>query len=473
MSRSKPQKRLDVIVVGGGPAGSTIANRLAELGFEVCLVDSADPRKKPIAATLPSAILPLLDVLGVSERFLNSKFLIHRKTLISWGTVEPKTHRLNPVGFNVERRDFDNLLVDGCRSRGVSIFRPAIVDKISRAGTNWNVRITSVDAVTELNCCFLVDATGGSSIFNGRRQRQSAPLLSMSAVWKSRSAEIPKCHIESGKEAWFWHSPISRHRSIVTAFVDPKRLAGKKPASIDQAYDELVHEFRLLPNELSRTSDSVRCQDASCRKAVSQSGEGFIKVGDSGICIDPISSQGILTAIASSLQASIVINTIMNFPSDASLAQEFYDQRQSLRLSQFVNKTASIYGQVPNSPDNTFWSSRATADRKLKELPKTRRSNMPLSPHLRLRLCENSVIVQVSAVVGERVTKCEAIEHPAVDEPVAYVAENKIATLIKATSFGQTRSEIIQKWCSMGIALTVAHRIFEWLWEKRILKPIE
>jgi NADPH-dependent glutamate synthase beta subunit-like oxidoreductase len=66
----------DVCVIGGGPAGSTIAHRLASLGHEVCLVERDAAPRPHIAASLPATILPLLEVIGVRERVEGEGFLL-------------------------------------------------------------------------------------------------------------------------------------------------------------------------------------------------------------------------------------------------------------------------------------------------------------------------------------------------------------------------------------------------------------
>ena len=109
----------DVCVIGGGPAGSTIAHRLASLGYNVCIIESQKfPRPNHIGASLLPSILPLLDCIGVRESVENIGFLPHERTIIWWSEAIP-TYKSQPEqpGFYVDRGQFDHLLLQNAKKQ--------------------------------------------------------------------------------------------------------------------------------------------------------------------------------------------------------------------------------------------------------------------------------------------------------------------------------------------------------------------
>src|SRR4051812_11997144 len=105
----------EVCVIGGGPAGSSIAHKLALLGHEVCLVErSAFPRPH-VGESLASGVLPLLDALGLRGHIEAAGFLRPEGTVLRWGEDRGRfVRRTEDLGLLVDRSRFDAMLLDGC-----------------------------------------------------------------------------------------------------------------------------------------------------------------------------------------------------------------------------------------------------------------------------------------------------------------------------------------------------------------------
>ena len=111
---------LDVCVVGGGPAGSVTALRLAQLGHRVGIVERASFPRSHVGESLTSGVWTLFDVLGIRKSFLTEDYIQSDETLVRWDKLE--TERIvgveNSAGLMVNRGKFDMLLLKAAETAG-------------------------------------------------------------------------------------------------------------------------------------------------------------------------------------------------------------------------------------------------------------------------------------------------------------------------------------------------------------------
>src|SRR5262245_40185137 len=100
-------RETEVCVLGGGPAGATIAYCLAHLGHAVYLVERMPFPRAHIGESLAPSILPLLEGLSLRERIEQADFLRPRWAIVRWhdATDHLKSHTGEP-GFQVDRSRF-------------------------------------------------------------------------------------------------------------------------------------------------------------------------------------------------------------------------------------------------------------------------------------------------------------------------------------------------------------------------------
>ena len=336
----------DVCVIGGGPAGSSVAQRLASFGHDVCLVERHTRPRPHVAASLPSSILPLLEVLGVRGSVEAAGFLRPERIVVWWAEPSPTLRSLpGPPGFHVERGAFDRLLLQNTGVNGVRVLQPAQAMRPERLGDgSWRIPIRYEGNLKEVISRFVVDASGARSLLGGVRSRVSAPLLALYARLSGVEGGEIEGRVEAGEQEWFWYAPLAGGLAVAAVFVDPKRLSATRHADIGATYEQLLGRFRLLGGRRRcHVEDGVKACDASSRYAEEPVGHGFVKVGDACFTLDPLSSQGIQSAIASALQAAIVVNTWARCSENSEAAKAFYRERQKEKVQQHSLKTALFY----------------------------------------------------------------------------------------------------------------------------------
>jgi flavin-dependent dehydrogenase len=468
---SSDQITSDACVVGGGPAGATTACRLAALGLDVCLVEQdASPRLRT-GASLPSSILPLLDVIGVRDRVADAGFLRPERSVVWWSTPDPVIGSLpGPPGFHVPRDRFDELLVRNAQADGVAVLRPARATRPRRrSGGGWQIELDHAGTTKEVFASFIVDATGARPLLPGRRLRLSPPLLSLYAHWQGVGREVTEGRIEAGEDAWLWWAPLRAGRSVAAVFVDPKRLSGMRRTDIDRLYLELLRGFKLFRDDRAgRMAGGVTACDASSRYTLPAAGPDFARVGDANMTLDPMSSQGVLNAVASGLQAAIVINTLARHSAHAGEAIDFFQARQTEKALRYAAKTAAFYGERAAVCDWPFWRERAIASA---DAPAPAPESSRLEAGCRLELSKLARIESVPTIQGDRIASAPALRHAALERPVAFLHDVELAPLLQRIRSGQTADSIVQSW-STRMPPDLGWQILSWLWQRKIVVPV-
>jgi flavin-dependent dehydrogenase len=461
----------DVCVIGGGPAGSTIAHQLASFGHAVCLVEREAFPEARSGASLPSSILPLLEVIGVRERIERAGFLRPEHIVVWWADPHPSVRSLpGPPGFHVGRSQFDEILLQNAAAVGVAVLRPAQAMHPQRLRSGgWQIPVRQAGEQKEIFVSFVVDATGSRGLLPGRRIRYSAPLLSLFARWHAPDRKEVAGRVEAGENEWLWYAPIDGKKSVAAVFTEPKRLSGTSRANIASVYFDLLRRFRLFREvEAGRIDGEVKACDASSRHAEQAAGLDFVRVGDAHLTLDPLSSQGVQSAVASGIQAAVVINTLARYPSDANDAIAFYRARQMEKISQFGRKTAALYQERAIVCDRPFWRQRAQfIDAPAAPPLETRR----LDSICKIQLSKLAVIESMPTMQGDRISSTWVLRHEALERPVAFLDGVELVPLLRQIRFGQTADSIVRAW-SERMSVDLGWKVLRWLWHRKIVVPV-
>ncbi|HXF46774.1 MAG TPA: NAD(P)/FAD-dependent oxidoreductase, partial [Burkholderiaceae bacterium] len=162
----------DVAIVGAGPAGSALALRLARAGARVALIERQRERAFRVGETLPPAIAPRLQRLGVWDRFMDSHPCASDHMRSAWGSSELQSQSFiaHPYqnGWQIDRARFDTMLVRAAVEAGAALHAGCRVRQFDGDGVvGW--RLCAAGGEAMLHARWLVDA-------GGRRARIAAQL---------------------------------------------------------------------------------------------------------------------------------------------------------------------------------------------------------------------------------------------------------------------------------------------------------
>ncbi len=312
----------DVIVVGAGPAGSTVATLLVARGADVLLLDRADfPRPKPCGQSLNPGAVRELDELGLLG---SVRQLPHRETM-RWriqapgGGVFEGGYPAGVHGIAVDRAALDMLLLDRARSAGVRVQTGLRVDDLIRRSERVSgVRMANGRAISAR---FVIGADGIRSVVARRlglhRQGRRRKLGLTAHV---RGARLTKGTGTLIVRSWGCVGAVDVGPDLTNVVVvlsrpGEWRLQGN-PA---RCFDRVIADLPGL-------ADARRCSpilatgpfDAPLRKVVAP---GALLIGDAAGYFDPFTGQGVCKALRSARQAAEVIGGSPGFdPDDEALS---------------------------------------------------------------------------------------------------------------------------------------------------------
>ena len=309
-----------VIVIGGGPAGSTVSTLLAQQGIQVLLLEREHFPRFHIGESLIPETYWVLKRLKMLEKLQASHFV--KKHSVQFvndsGRVstpfyfhDNKPHECSQT-WQVVRSEFDKMLLDNAREQGVQVHEGVRVTDILLQGD----RATGVEIIDpqghrrQIRADVVVDASGQSSLMiNKLGLRKSDPQLNKGAIWSyfegayrdtGRDEGATLVLQTKGKKGWFWYIP--QHNNIVSIGVVADfdyLFTGRKDH--EATFNEEVELCSNLKQRLSsakRVSRFHATKDYTYRSS-RVAGDGWVLVGDAFGFLDPLYSSGVLLALRS------------------------------------------------------------------------------------------------------------------------------------------------------------------------------
>jgi flavin-dependent dehydrogenase len=441
----------DVCVIGGGPAGASLALQLAKLGRTVAVVEKASFPRRHVGESLTGGILPLLQVLGVLPRIESGQFLKAPHSTVLWaGQLNSKeTHG----GYQVDRGVFDELLLREAKSAGALLIQPARVLNVTR-GQYWSIDLEE-DAMLEAR--FLAIAAGRSPILSSKKIPFGVRTFALYAYWNGVDPGRGETLVEAGPSQWYWGAPIPDGTFNATVFVDTENAKKEK-------YLHLMHQSTLLsPRIRGGVCGEICVCDATSFLDEDVVSSNFIKVGDAALTIDPLSSQGVHTAAGTAIHAAIVINTILDRPGDTEIAMDFYRRRIADSAQFHAHTAAQQYREQSTISHSSFWRKRAT----LVAARERRTSGRLTTLDRPVCVSRRTTFTPVATATEKYVVESDGVMLDG--EVFCRLGEHSVSALLSQISGSMPARKVLQKW-SQQIPAGTALKVLEFAWERGLLE---
>jgi flavin-dependent dehydrogenase len=308
----KSRRPREFLIVGGGPAGTSAAIALATSGREVILVERTAYAGHRIGETLPPAANPVLDRIGVGRDALHECAIRCPGSASAWGEEKPRRNDslFDPDGdgLHLDRAAFDRLLAFRSTTAGAEVKTRHFVKSCRRVGRAWLVTISGPNGIREVFASTIIDASGRAP-WPGRPSRRKTFDRQVAVVGlyePDKDASLDRwTWVESARDGWWYSAALPGGRLVAAYFTDADLL----DASMGQRegrFTELLSRTHWTRERLrgARALDQLRVVSATSTIAIPIAGDGWVAVGDAASTIDPLSSQGILYAITSGLNAA-------------------------------------------------------------------------------------------------------------------------------------------------------------------------
>jgi flavin-dependent dehydrogenase len=377
---ASPRSSTDVVVLGGGPAGSTIATLLARKGWQVALLERDRHPRFHIGESLLPMNLPILDRLGLLEATARIGVLKRGADFPAANADGYGVFRFDralngspPHAYQVRRDQFDEMLFRHAVAAGARGYEQATVDEVrfdtDRVGVTAHV---AKGRRLEFDARYLVDASGRQA-FLGRRlgllrkheQHQSAAMFAhFEGVTRRPGADAGNISIVTFEHGWIWLIPLPDGLMSIGAVCWPDYLKRRHGAPVEFLLETLrsvpdvsarMNDARLVQNLHATGNYSYRCKEIA--------GPRWIMVGDASGFVDPIFSTGVYLAMTGAEEAARVVDGTLRNPRCERALQQGYTRRVGrglARLSWFIRRfTSPAMRHLFANPRNVFGIERA------------------------------------------------------------------------------------------------------------------
>ncbi len=317
-----------VLVIGGGPSGSTVSTLMAQQGLQVTLLERETFPRFHIGESLIPETYWVLERLKMLDKLKKSHFV--RKESVQFVSAsgrlsEPFYFTQHKPGeqsqtWQVLRSEFDQMMLENAREQGVNAFEGVRVLEVLFDGTRAiGARIIDPEGeIREIHAEVVVDASGQSALISSKfKLRTVDPLLKKGAVWTYWEGAYRDKGVDEGativlqttsKKGWFWYIPL--HNNIMSVgVVSDFDYIFKGRGDHETIYKEELDRCPAVKERISKAKQVApyyATKDYSYRSS-QVAGDHWVLVGDAFGFLDPLYSSGVLLALKSGQMAADTI----------------------------------------------------------------------------------------------------------------------------------------------------------------------
>ncbi len=316
--------KTDAMVIGGGPAGSTVAALLAEKGHRVMLLEKARFPRYHVGESLMPFCWFTLDRLGLAGRMDEVGY--QQKKSVQFATTDGRIsapfyffqHLDHPAAttWQVERSEFDAMLLDNARAKGVDVREDTTVLDFVKQGE----RVTGVRARTgdgdpfEVEAALTLDCTGRDALFQRKHGwRRRDPKLNKVSIWTLFRGAKRDPGLDEGattiaylpEGGWFWNIPL-RGDIVSSGIVAERDYLYRDTRDPAEIYFREIENNAWIKEHLGEGEQFGEYWVAGeySYRAEHCATDGLVLVGDAFAFLDPVFSSGVFLAFKSAEMAA-------------------------------------------------------------------------------------------------------------------------------------------------------------------------
>jgi len=339
------RQECDVLVIGGGPAGTTVAPFLTEKGYKVVVLEKARHPRFHIGESLLPANLPLFERMGIAEEVKaigmvkpGAEFVSPHHDMAQCFEFADAWDKSMPYAYQVKRDEFDTILIRNAEKKGVEVHEGCKAKAVDFLPDNSGaiVRAQHDDGrESEWKARFVVDASGRDTFLANRFQiKHRNPKHNSSAIYGhfagakrhdgQAAGNITIFWFEHG---WFWFIPMMNDTTSIGMVTWPYYMKTIGDRNIEQFLMDGIAMCPALAERLkdARLVNKVEATGNFSYVSERNHGQNYMLLGDAYAFIDPVFSSGVLLAMNSGVIGAEAIDTCLREPAKAAAALKRFD----------------------------------------------------------------------------------------------------------------------------------------------------
>lgn len=313
--------KTDFLIIGGGIAGCIVAMALAESN-QVTLIDKLARPQDKIGESLAPAAQRILKELNLLADLEQRKDDLYRKNLgmqSCWGSdqLHIVDHLRNPDGFvrSLNRKAFEEFLRESAEKRGVRCIWNSKLQH-SSLESQWKIKIQSNESHAEpmtIYASYVIDASGRQSHFARSIGIKRQTIDKLIACWISlpNTAKNTMSTISASENGWWYSSVVPNNKRIIAYHTDADIIEKTRLKTLE-SFLAIARENKEISNLIGSKQDGIKFHGTVAANSTileQVAGPRWAAIGDAAISFDPLSSQGMFNAMASSMQLKNLIET--------------------------------------------------------------------------------------------------------------------------------------------------------------------
>ncbi|MDZ4800179.1 MAG: tryptophan 7-halogenase [Bryobacteraceae bacterium] len=357
-----------VVVLGAGPCGSAAAAGLARRGLPTALVGRPAGERPNVGECLPAGIQPQLEKAGVWDEFLRAGHTSSAGIRSVWGSPEAfdRDFLMSPysVGWHIDRARFDEMMIRSASRNGAEAVECSAIRNVVKTASGWRIHLSTGSGERVLNGGVVIDATGRSSVFARRlgvKRILLDRLTGVAGYFTPRDGGPtiePVLLLEAVEHGWWYTAPLPENRMIAVFLTDASHVQAEALTQPDcwlRSLHQTVHQRHRIEAHGGTLEAVIRILPAESSYLEQIAGDGWLAAGDAATAFDPLSSQGIISAISAGLDAA---GTAAAWLAGDTKAPQAYAAVARRKYAEYLAHRQIYYGIERRWPDSRFWNAR-------------------------------------------------------------------------------------------------------------------
>lgn len=340
----------DVIIIGGGPGGSTLGSYLSMMGISNTIIDKENHPRPHVGESLVTNTTRIFQEIGFLPKMEEAGFV--KKYGATWHSPEyrgklgikfaefPIEGIDQPYSYHIERSQFDMLLLKHAESLGSKVIQGVPVSRVlfDEDGYAKGVQIKLDGQSVDLSAKIVVDASGRNTLLGRQlRTKKKDSLFNQYAIhaWfknvdrgNDESADHIHIYFLPVERGWVWQIPISEEVTSIGVVTEREQFKESK-LGLDAYFNKHLQSSKNLIHTMRNAKQTTKYEiEGDYSYALdSFKGNGYLIVGDAARFVDPIFSSGISVAMHSAKFASEAIMDALKAGDVSSVAFDEYEEK--------------------------------------------------------------------------------------------------------------------------------------------------